>query len=133
MATILENLSKIHVAVVVDKETKQGELGAALSRLAVKAIMGGLGSPDWVKYMSIFADNAEQLQLLTQAAEDEEENENTSYLPQTRAYIVSNSVCAPQTESFTAMGVNLRIADAAPAGVDGTVARPGELDGLFPV
>lgn len=113
MATILENLSKVHVAVVVDKETKQGDLGLAISQLAVKAIMGGLGSPYWVKYMSIFADNPEQLQLLTKVTENEEEV--NPYLPHTRAYIVSNSVCAPATESFTAMGVDTRIAAAAPA------------------
>jgi hypothetical protein len=104
---------------VIDKETKQGELGAALSQLAVKAIMGGLGSADWERYMSVFADNAAQLQLLSHATENED-----SYLPRTRAYIVSNSVCAPGTESPTAMGVETQIGNAAPNNVDGTVVSP---------
>lgn len=125
MASILENLSKVHVAVVVDKETKQGEFGAALSQLAVKAIMAGVGSPDWEKYMSVFADNAAQLQLLSHPTEGE-----PSYLPHTRAYIVSNAVCAPGTESPTAMGVDPQVANAVSNNVDNSVVSP--LADLFP-
>ena len=127
MATILENLGKMHIAVVTDKETKQGELGAALGELAVRAIMGGLGSDDWRKYMSLFADNAAQLQLLSEATPGED-----SYLPHTRAYIVSNAVCAAGTDGATPANVDTQLAFAANNDPDGTVTKPEELDGLFP-
>lgn len=128
MASIVENLGKIHIAVVTDKETKAGELGAAIGELAVRAIMGGLGSAAWRNYMSIFADNAAQLQLLSESTAGED-----SYLPHTRAYIVSNAVCAAGTDGNTPANVDTQIGAAVPNAPDGTAKIPEELDGLFPV
>src|SRR5215212_1380017 len=89
MGNILENIGKIHIAVVKDKETGDGELGQTLGEFAVAAIMGGIKSEAWKTYMSIYADNADQLKLLTEVGNPEDD-----YLSQTRAYIVSNAVCA---------------------------------------
>jgi hypothetical protein len=107
VGNIFENVGKIHIAVVKDKETKEGQLANALSTLAVEAIMGGLGSDAWVKYMSVFADNEAQLKLLTETAEGED-----PYLPRSRAYIVSNAVCAAGTNTATTNGVDKSIAIA---------------------
>ncbi|MBA3711710.1 MAG: hypothetical protein H0W76_04570 [Pyrinomonadaceae bacterium] len=106
---IIENLEKVHVAVVRDKVVpneagQKGELGKAIGKLAVKAIMGGLKSDDWKTYMSLFADNAEQLKLLTEETQGED-----SYLPEARAYIVSNAVCAAGTNTFTAARVDTQL------------------------
>lgn len=127
MGNIFENVGKIHIAVVKDKETKGGQLAQALSALAVEAIMSGLGKPAWVKYMSIFADNDAQLKLLTQATEGED-----PYLPRSRAYIVSNAVCAAGTNTATTNGVDRDIAGAVADNTpDNTVEKPAEIMALL--
>jgi hypothetical protein len=127
MGNIFENVGQIHIAVVKDKETKQGVLAQTLSTLAVKAIMGGLGSAAWKEYMSIFADNDAQLKLLTETTEDEDE-----YLPKSRAYIVSNAVCAAGTNTATTNGVDRAIGDqVANNEPDGTVNKPAAITALL--
>lgn len=127
MGNIFENVGKIHIAVVQDKETRKGELAQALSALAVDAIMGGLGSEAWVRYMSIFADNEAQLRLLTEATEDED-----SYLSRSRAYIVSNAVCAAGTNTATTNGVDRDLAFAVDDNdPDDTVNKPAAITDLL--
>ena len=122
---ILENLDKVHLAVVKDKvvpnaQGLKGTLGAKIGKLAVDAIMGGIKDPAWAKYMSLFADNADQLKLLTQPVEGED-----SYLPEARAYIVSNAVCAAGTNTFTRARVSDQLATAvANNNDDGSVTKP---------
>ncbi|MDQ3649484.1 MAG: hypothetical protein M3458_04240 [Acidobacteriota bacterium] len=101
--SIMKNLDKVHAAVVVDK-MKGGNLGEQIGVLAVKAITGGIRSAEWKTYMSLFADNAEQLKRLT--AETPGSAGEEGWLPQTRAYIVSNAVCAAATNTFTSARVN---------------------------
>jgi hypothetical protein len=120
MGNIFENIGQIHIAVVKDKEMRKGELAQALGTLAVEAIMGGIGSAAWVKYMSVFAENEAQLKVLTAAAEGEE-----AYLPKSRAYIVSNAVCAAGTNTATTNGVDRNISFAVDDNTpDGTVTKP---------
>ncbi len=109
MGNIYENIGKIHVAVVKDKEERNAKLAQALSALAVKAIMAGFGKPEWKTYMSLFAENEAQLSVLCEIQPDEDED---SYLPQSRAYIVSNAVCAAGTNTATTNGVDRSIAGA---------------------
>lgn len=122
---IIENLELVHFAVVRDKvvpnaQGKKGELGGAIGKLAVAAITGGIKSDEWKTYMSLFADNAAQLTLLTVPKDGEE-----SYLPQARAYIVSNAVCAASTDTFTVARVDTQLANAlADNDPDGTVVKP---------
>lgn len=127
MGSIFENAGKIHVAVVKDKETRQGDLALALSRLAVEAIMKGPGSRQWKDYMSIFADNAAQLKLLTEPQEGEE-----FYVTKARAYIVSNAVCAAGTNTAITNGVERAnfssVDDNTP---DGTVSKPAGIQALL--
>jgi hypothetical protein len=123
MSSIFENAGKIHIAVVKDKETGQGNLALALSALAVRAITKGPGSEEWKSYMSLFADNAAQLTLLTVPQDGEE-----FYLTKSRAYLVSNAVCAAGTNTATTNGVEKTnfsaVADNNP---DGTVTKPAEI------
>jgi hypothetical protein len=111
MAKIFKNLEKAHVAVVIDT-FKGGNLGWRIGQLAIKAVNGGIKSEDWKKYMSLFADNEEQLNLLT----TEELPADKPYLEQSRAYMVSNAVCDAATTTETGFrvdtGIDTGIAEA---------------------
>jgi hypothetical protein len=98
MSTIYDNLKKAHAAVALDNAKGTGQLGADIGELAVAAITGGIESPAWKAYMSLFADNEEQLQRLISYPPPEQE----PYLMRNRAYIVSNAVCAADTGTFVA-------------------------------
>lgn len=118
--TIMKNLEKVHAAVVVDKAKAEGQLGESIGILAVEAIMKGIKSDEWKTYMSLFADNAEQLDRLTVETPGE-----GTYLRQARAYIVSNAVCAAGTNTFTGARVDERIDDGVNSeDPDGTVSKP---------
>jgi hypothetical protein len=116
--SILNNLEKVHAAVVVDnfKGKPKGALGEKLGVLAVKAITGGIKSAEWKSYMSLFADNAAQLNLLTVPTDGED-----SWLPQSRAYIVSNAVCAAGTNTQTGNRVDTRMGTGLDETPDGTI------------
>jgi hypothetical protein len=129
MGNIYQNIGNIHVAVVKDKETRQGKLAQALSALAVKAIMGGFGSPAWIEYMSVFATNKAQLSVLTEIQPTEGPD---SYLPRSRAYIVSNAVCAAGTNTATTNQVDRGIAnEVVDNNPDGQVSQPEGFDVLL--
>ena len=98
MATISEKLDIVEKAMTVPG--KKLALGNLLKNHAIKAMMKGIGSDEWRQYMSMFADNQQQLDRLTTA----EENEG-QWLRESRAYIVSNSVCATATNTKTKNGV----------------------------
>lgn len=100
---ILKNLDRVHAAVVIDKVSpaeggQPGDLGETIGKMAVAAVTKGLGSPEWKRYMALFADNEEQLTLLTV----ENPATDTEYTARDRAYIVANAVCAADTNTFTA-------------------------------
>jgi hypothetical protein len=122
--SIFKNLKKAHAAVAVDLANNDNPtLGKQFSDLAVAAVTKGLESPEWKKYMSLFADNAEQLERLTVQADGEEK-----YLRLFRAYIVANSICDITTQTDT---IN-KIDETIDAGIvnqasDGTIERPLEL------
>lgn len=123
---ILDKLLKLGPLVVADKDNvPPGTLGRDLSNLAVDAITDGLGSPAWVKYMSLFADNKAQLERLTVQKPGE-----PGYLKRHRAYIVSNAVCDINTTTNTAAKVGEDIDLQLDAAVDGQVVRPFVIPGL---
>jgi hypothetical protein len=106
VSTIFRNLQNAHAAVVNDT-MKGGDLGARIGALAIKAVTGGLTSPDWKTYMSLFADNVTQLNRLTTTTTDG----NRTYLPQFRAYIAGNGVCDAATTTDTANKLDVTIDD----------------------
>lgn len=119
---ILDNLERVHVAVVIDKVKTGGDLGELLSATAVDALMKGIGTDEWVRYMSLFADNKEQLDRLTV----EEEGEDP-YLRTARAYMVSNAICGGATTGRTGQNVGQAIQDGLPDAPDGTVVKPFDI------
>jgi hypothetical protein len=127
MAKITENLDKTHVAVVIDTY-KGGNLGVRIAQLAIRAVNGGLGSKDWRNYMSLFADNEEQLNLLT----TEEVPADKPYLEQSRAYMVSNAVCDAATTTETGFrvdpGIDTGIAEAHEEAL--TALRPFQIPNI---
>lgn len=100
--SILKNLEKAHAAVVVD--TLKGSpllLGKKLGNLAMTAIEEGIKSDAWREYMKHFANNETELARLTTPELDGEKD----YLPQFRAYIVSNALCDAGTDTNTPIRV----------------------------
>jgi hypothetical protein len=77
-----------------------------------------MGSDEWKKYMSLFADNTEQLNLLTVKTAGED-----GWVMQNRAYIVSNAVCAAGTTTFTGNRVRTDFGSEASEVPDGTVIK----------
>lgn len=116
--SIIKNLEKVQVAVVLDT-FKQGNFARLLSSAAVSALLKGINSTEWNKYMSLFADNAEQLRLLT--VEDEDE---PSWFRESRAYIVSNGVCGAGTTGHTKLNVLPEFGEGLPDDPDGTIEKP---------
>ena len=119
--TILENLQKVHAAVVLDTFHGAPEkLGFRIMELAVAALEGGINSEAWRKYMSLFADNDVQLQRLCGT-----DGNAAGYQKQFRAYIVTNAVCDASTDTKTGGRVDERIDEnilsAAP---DNTIEKP---------
>lgn len=134
--TILGKLQKLQDIVTADNAVGNpnsnppgapGELGRKLSNAAVMAITRGIKSEEWKKYMSLFADNAAQLERLTVEKPDDED-----YLPLLRAYIVSNAVCDIGTNTNTANRVDNRIDQDLSDAPDASVAplRPFVIPGL---
>jgi len=107
--SIRKNLERTAAAVAVDS-FNGGDLADRISAAAVEAIMKGIGTHEWEKYMALFCDTKEELAQLTVVRETDND-----YMPKMRAYIVANSVCAADTATETAAGVNEAV--EPPAGV----------------
>lgn len=79
---ILQNISEVSKAAIDDDK-----IGEQLKLLAVEAMIGGIDSTDWERYMRIFADNTEQLNRLRGI------NQPDTWDRVSVAYLVSNAVC----------------------------------------
>lgn len=134
--TILENLEKVRIAIKNDNEKGDptanppkppGALGKELSNAAVAAITNGIKSTEWKNYMSLFADNAKQLERLTVPKDND-----PSYLPLMRAYMVSNAVCDVGTNTHTGKNLDVRIDNnpTLPVDSDNSVVRPFKIPGM---
>ena len=117
--SIIKNLEKVTEAVEADT-ARGGNLGFRLRNAAIDAIMGGIHSAEWKRYMSLFADNAAQLRRLTVP----DEQHDPGWLVESRAYIVSNAVCGANTTTRTAQNVREDIDDLLEDGADQTVVKP---------
>jgi hypothetical protein len=127
---IYEKLQRIGTIVTDDRDngSPPGLIGKQLSNAAVEAITNGIKSEQWKTYMSLFADNAGQLERLTVPQPDE-----PTYLPLLRAYIVSNAVCDIGTTTNTINKIENDDIDAglSPAPDEAVAAlRPFDIPGL---
>src|SRR5690349_12633683 len=117
MSTILEKLKQTDAAMKNPANTVQ--LGLRLKQAAIKAMMAGIGSNQWKSYMSLFADNDEQLTRLTVPVENED-----PWLPQSRAYIVANAICGADSTTRTSLRVDELIDENLVVNVDDTIRDP---------
>jgi len=115
--SIYENLGKAHAAVLVDVGRGlagvqgAGLLGQKIADVAIKAVTAGMRSAngtvtkEWSDYMSLFANNATELERLTTP----KPGIDPSYFAKFRAYIVSNAVCDAATTTFTGNRIDSNI------------------------
>lgn len=115
--SIKSNLERTQKVVKHDIE-QGGDLAERIGRAAVAAITKGLKSDEWKRYMALFCDTKEELAQLTVVRDNEDD-----YMPKMRAYIVANAVCAADTGTEVAAGVNEDIEPQA-----GFVAPEGTQD-----
>ena len=122
MTTILKRLQKTDAA--MQNAAIRDQLGFDLKRAAIKAMMNGIKSDEWISYMSLFAENAEQLNRLTvpQAGED-------SWLTESRAYIIANAICGADSTTRTSLRVDDDIDDNINALADETIVDPDQPHG----
>ena len=136
MATILEKIRRVHTGFVTNKP-KQDQLLLILKTHGIKAILKGIESNEAKVYMSMFADNERQLNLLT----NPNNVPNMPWLPEVQAYLMANCVCAPNTNGQTGNGIFDQLGEAGLATFDANVSvavdasvvqrRPPEFDPLF--
>jgi hypothetical protein len=117
--SIMRNLQDMAEKVKGDTE-QGGNLGFRLKNAAIEALTGGIQSDAWAKYMSLFADNADQLRRLTVVDEQNDPN----WIKESRAYIVSNAVCGANTTTQTSANVREEIDQGLAETNDGSVVRP---------
>jgi hypothetical protein len=116
--SILKNLQRV-AAVVAADDLNGGKFGESLKNTAIEAMVTGINSPAGEAYMSMFADNAQQLARLTKP----DKANDPDWLPQSRAYIMANSICGTITGTRTQLNVDMRIdlgLSEAPDADDGT-------------
>ncbi len=99
MATIVQNIQKVQTAMT--KQAVKEPLGILLKQAAIAAIKAGAGTDERKTYMAMFADNDAQLDRLTKKVDTEDEK----WLSEVQAYLISNSVCFPDTGTQTGNGI----------------------------
>jgi len=119
MSTIKDRLDQTGAAMKTAAFTAQ--LGFKLKQAAIEAMMNGIKSKEWKSYMSLFADNAEQLTRLTVRAQNEDE-----WLLESRAYMVANSVCGADSTTQTGLRVDALIDADLNVESDNTIVDPVE-------
>src|ERR1044072_6801507 len=100
MARIVDNLRRVQDT-MENNDTVAPVLGPLLKNAAIAGIRGGVKSAEWKTYMSMFADSQAQLDLLT----TETPPADKDWLPEIQAYTLSNSICAPHTNTATGNGI----------------------------
>lgn len=119
MSTILDKLKQTGAA--MDDAAIRDQLGLRLKQAAIKAMMAGIGKKDWNEYMSLFADNSQQLNRLTVPVENED-----PWLPEARAYIVANAICGADSTTQTFLRVDALIDDDLKVDSDQSIVDPAE-------
>lgn len=117
MSTIKDRLKQTGAA--MNKAAFNVQLGFKLKQAAIEAMMAGIGSDAWKSYMSLFANNAEQLNRLTVRGENEE-----LWLLESRAYMVANSICGADSTTQTSLRVDALIDDNINVESDDSIVDP---------
>lgn len=120
--SIIGNAKKVAAAVAqgnVTGDTFGGDVKAA----ATKAIFGGIQSQDWEDYMTLFADNAAQLQRLKGA----DAQANVSWVRDSIAYLAADGMCGATTTGIIANNLDARLDDGLEEAADGTITKIFEI------
>jgi hypothetical protein len=120
MSKIMDRLKKTMTA--MDNPNNTAGLGFALKDAAIKAMMGGRASTEYESYMSLFADNKEQLARLTAPIKDGD----PPWLAESRAYMIANAVCGGDSTSQTGVRVQPGIDDNISDVADSKIVEPGQ-------
>ena len=86
---------------VQERAKTDPDFAAQVKDQAIAAIYQGFGKEAWDAYMRNFADTEKQLTRLTTT-----DGDGITYVRESRAYLVSNSVCFPGTTDGTKQGVH---------------------------
>lgn len=119
MSSILDRLDQTGAA--MKNASVNVQLGFKLKQAAIEAMMAGIGSKKWEEYMSLFADNAEQLKRLTVRGENDD-----VWLLESRAYMVANSICGADSTTQTRLRVDAFIDDNIESDSDDKIVDPVE-------
>lgn len=137
MVKIIDNIKRVHNG--FPESSKQSKLLETLKDHAIAAMIAGLTSPAARTYMSMFADNEEQINLLT----NPNDVDGMPWLHETQAYLMANAICTPITDGQTGNGIFDRDGEAGLRALDGTLSadvqesvvasRPEAFRDLFPL
>ena len=125
MSSITDRLIQTGKAMKTDEFRDQ--LGFELKQAAIEAMMAGIGSKPWTSYMSLFADNTEQLNRLTVRGDNEE-----LWVLESRAYMVANAICGADSTTQTSLRVDALIDDQLAAASDNLIVDPPQNGEVVP-
>ena len=120
MSKIMDRLKKT-MAAMSNPATGPG-LGFDLKDAAIKAIMGGRASTEYESYMSLFADNKDQLARLTAPIKAAD----PLWLAESRAYMIANAICGGDSTTQTGVAVKEDIDKGVSEAIDGKIVEPNQ-------
>jgi hypothetical protein len=120
MSKIMDRLNKT-MAAMNNPVTSPG-LGFNLKDAAIKAMMGGRASTEYESYMSIFADNKDQLARLVAPIKPTD----PPWLAESRAYMIANAICGGDSATQTGVKVDTGIDDGISDVVDNKIVEPDQ-------
>jgi hypothetical protein len=108
MATIKQNVNELRDAILREKDKKGSTFISDVRNAAVKATRGGVSSLEWKTFMTIFADNPEQLERLT-VKDGDPSLVGREYILDSAAYMVGGSICTSETVAHLPHRIDDRI------------------------
>jgi hypothetical protein len=109
--------------------TPEGVAHAArIQREAVEAVLKGIGTPEWERYMRNFHSNSQQLQRLT--GQDEKFMQST-WGPLILAYIAGDALCGGGTTVTTGRNMGDKLKAHLESGLS-TITSPEEINPIPP-
>ena len=115
---IIERIALVQAALIA--QGTQTTLHGKMTNAAINAVRGGITSTDWSKYMTLFADNEQQLKRLTG---QDEVSQQEGYVKVSSAYLVANGTCGGFTPAGLHQFIDARIDEGLPSEPDGTITR----------
>lgn len=112
MATIKQNAEKLRDVIAQEKDRDGSTFIDDLRAAAAAAIRAGVGSEPWKRLMTIFADNPQQLAVLTAKDNDPmftDPNSQVGYTRVVSAYLAGGIMCTSETSVHLPQSIDPRI------------------------